>query len=182
MIFDQLLTLSDGMALTSLGSTVSAITPVPSLLDPTFINLSAVRDIGSGEQLSLHVHITEAVTGGDADRKIAFVISMTTSVGFANLQVLAKSGALAASDLYKGARFQVVIPKVQDRSPGSFLLAGVELFSVTAPSGSPPVSNSVEFTAGKAAFAIGMDTDSVIAIDKAGTKIIKVYPANATIT
>ncbi len=176
MIFDQLLTLTSGMSLVGLGG-AGTLVGVPSLLDITFVPLSTVRDIGSGERLSLHVHVTQGVDPtDDATRAIEFVIAMATSTGLANLQQIAKSGPIGRTGLYTGARHQVVIPAVQNRLPGTLLFAGI---NVQAAGGG-------DFSKGTVAMAFAMDTDTVIAIDNAenvaNAKVVKVYPANATIT
>jgi hypothetical protein len=181
MIFDQLLTLTSGMSLVGLGA-AGNLTAVPSSLDATFVPLSTVRDIGSGERLSLHVHVTQGVDPTDnVDRAIEFVVAMATSTGFANLQQIAKSGPLNRASLYTGARFQVVIPAVQNRLPGTLLFAGINVQTTGGTQQAP-----ADFTKGTVAMAFAMDTDTVIAIDNAenvaNAKVVKVYPANATIT
>lgn len=174
MIFDQLLTLTDSMSLVGLGN-AGTLVGAPSNLDITFVPLSTVRDIGSGEQLSLHVHVTQGVDPtDDAVRAIEFVIAMATSTGLANLQQIAKSGPLTRSALYTGARHQVVIPKVQYGLPGTLLFAGI---NVQAAGGG-------DFTKGTVSMAFAMDVDTVIAINNAGNvpnaKTVKVYPASTS--
>lgn len=171
MIFDQLLTLTDSMSLVGLGN-AGALVGAPSNLDITFVPLSTVRDIGSGQQLSLHVHVTDGVDPTDsAIRAIEFVVVMATSTGLANLQQIAKSGPLTRSSLYTGARFQVVIPKVQYGFPGTLLFAGINV-----------QATGTDFTKGTVSMAFAMDVDTVIAINNAGNvpnaKTVKVYPAS----
>lgn len=96
-IFDALLTVSDGQAVTS--TAVSTNT----------IDKSQARDLGEGEQLFMLFTVTEAATASGA-ATVTFGLIESASSDLSSATTLASTAAIGKASLTVGAQFAIPIP------------------------------------------------------------------------
>lgn len=119
MITDALLTLSSAQAVTA--SAVSTNT----------IDLTAIRDVGAGEQVEVYFNVDTTVTAAGA-ATVNFQVITSAAAALTSPTILAQTDAIPKASLTAGVRFAIQVPRAQLTEKGQRYL-GVQYTVATGP-------------------------------------------------